>query len=191
MCSISNRFLIKNVKKAQLILLLFICVCFTSCRKEPVEAERSTIVVLFENDVHCAIDGYTKLAGLRDAINDTAYVAVVSSGDFVQGATVGAISQGQFIIDIMNTVGYDAVTLGNHEFDYQVPRLLELTESLNASVVCCNFYGRDDFRIFSPYVIKTYGTKRIAFADSAAGAIKNAVAQSGASNPSGPCCLKM
>lgn len=163
MCSISNRFLIENMKKAYLIILFFLCVCYTSCRKEPIEAERSTIVVLFENDVHCAIDGYTKLAGLRDAIDDTAYVAVVSSGDFVQGATVGAISQGQFIIDIMNTVGYDAVTLGNHEFDYQVPRLLELTESLNAPVVCCNLYGRDDFRIFSPYVIKTYGTKRIAF----------------------------
>lgn len=60
MYSISNRFPIENVKKAQLILLFFLCVCFTSCRKEPVETERSTIVVLFENDVHCAIDGYTK-----------------------------------------------------------------------------------------------------------------------------------
>lgn len=151
------------MKKHYLIILFFLCVCFISCRKEPVEAERSTIVVLFENDVHCAIDGYTKLAGLRDAINDTAYVAVVSSGDFIQGATVGAISQGQFIIDIMNTVGYDAVTLGNHEFDYQVPRLLELAEGLNAPVVCCNLYDRNDNRLFAPFVIKTYGTKRIAF----------------------------
>ena len=74
------------MKKAYLIILFFLCVCYTSCRKEPIEVERSTIVVLFENDVHCAIDGYTRLAGLRDAIYDTAYVAVVSSGDFVQGA---------------------------------------------------------------------------------------------------------
>ena len=72
------------MKKHWLLFIVFLAVCYTSCRKEPVEAERSTIVVLFENDVHCAIDGYTKLAGLRDAINDTAYVAVVSSGDFVQ-----------------------------------------------------------------------------------------------------------
>lgn len=72
------------MKKHWLLFIVFLAVCYTSCRKEPVEAERSTIVVLFENDVHCAIDGYTKLAGLRDTINDTAYVAVVSSGDFVQ-----------------------------------------------------------------------------------------------------------
>ena len=151
------------MKKHYLIILFFLCVYFTSCRKEPVEAERSSIVVLFENDAHCAIDGYTQLAGLRDAINDSAYVAVVSSGDFVQGTTVGTISQGEFIINIMNTVGYDAVSLGNHEFDYRVPRLLELAESLNAPVVCCNLYDRTDNRLFAPYVIKTYGTKKIAF----------------------------
>lgn len=72
------------LKKHCHIILLFLCVFCASCRKDPIETEQSTIVVLFENDVHCAIDGYTKLAGLRDAIKDTAYVAVVSSGDFVQ-----------------------------------------------------------------------------------------------------------
>ena len=52
---------------------------------------QKSIVILYENDVHCAVDGYAKLAGLRDAIADTAYVALVSNGDYVQGMTVGAI----------------------------------------------------------------------------------------------------
>ena len=57
-------------------------------------APEKSIVILYENDVHCAIDGYQVLAGLRDAIvdADTAYVAVTCSGDFVQGGTAGAIS---------------------------------------------------------------------------------------------------
>ncbi len=44
---------------------------------------QKSIVILYENDVHCNIEGYTKLAGLRDAIaaSDTAYVGVVSNGD--------------------------------------------------------------------------------------------------------------
>ena len=75
------------------------------------------LVILYENDVHCGIDGYAKLAGLRDAIADTAYVAVVSSGDYLQGGTIGAISKGEYIVDIMKSVGYDCVTLGNHEFE--------------------------------------------------------------------------
>ena len=71
-----------------------------------------SIVVLYENDVHCAVDGYAKLAGLRDAIADTADVFLVSNGDYVQGQTVGAISKGQYVVDVMRTVNYDAITLG-------------------------------------------------------------------------------
>ena len=49
------------------------------------------IVILYENDVHCSIDGYTRLAGLRDAIAkaDTWFVGIVSCGDFAAGADVG------------------------------------------------------------------------------------------------------
>ena len=77
---------------------------------------QKSIVILYENDVHCGIDGYKKMAGLRDAINktDTAYAAIVCVGDFLQGNTTGAISKGQYVVDIMREMKYDAVTLGNH-----------------------------------------------------------------------------
>lgn len=47
--------------------------------------KQKSIVILYENDVHCGIDGYAKLAGLRDAIvnSDTAYAAAVSCGDYL------------------------------------------------------------------------------------------------------------
>lgn len=122
-----------------------------------------SIVILYENDVHCSIDGYAKLAGLRDAVSDTADVAIVSCGDFIQGDIVGALSHGQYIIDIMKTVGYDAVTLGNHEFDYCVPRLQELLADLGAPVTCVNFTDADHKRIYLPYVIKKMGGKSVAF----------------------------
>ena len=118
---------------------------------------------MYENDVHCGIDGYAKMAGLRDAIRDTADVAVVSCGDFIQGDIVGALSHGQYIIDIMKIVGYDAVTLGNHEFDYYVPRLQKLLTDLKAPVTCVNFTDADRNRIYLPYVIKTLGGKTVAF----------------------------
>ena len=56
--------------------------------------KQKSIVILYENDVHCGIDGYAKLAGLRDAIvnSDTAYAAAVSCGDYLQGGSSGAIS---------------------------------------------------------------------------------------------------
>lgn len=127
---------------------------------------KKSIVILYENDVHCNIDGYTKFVGLRDAIalTDTSYVGMVSSGDYLQGALAGAISRGQFIVDIMKNVGYDAITLGNHEFDYLTPHMLELLPQIGAPIVCTNLfeYGSST-PMFPGYVIKRYGDKKIAF----------------------------
>ena len=124
------------------------------------------IVILYDNDVHCGIEGYAQLAGLRDAIRatDTAYVATVSAGDFIQGGTAGTLSKGQYIIDILNAVGYDAITIGNHEFDYQTPRLLELTAQLTAPVTCVNFSDiTTGQQVYAPYVIKAFGRRKVAF----------------------------
>ncbi len=127
---------------------------------------QKSIVILYENDAHCGIDGYTKIAGLRDAINhsDTAYAAAVCCGDFLQGNTTGAISKGQYIVDILRYMDYHALTLGNHEFDYGVPRMIELLEQVGTPVVCANLYDAGEPQpLFAPYVIHRYGNKRVAY----------------------------
>jgi len=153
----------KNTKT--IIIAVFLLLCAVSCKKDDnnLPTQRTSIVILYENDVHCNIDGYAKMAGLRDAIADTAYVGMVSSGDYLQGGTVGAISNGCFIIDIMRSMHYDAVSLGNHEFDYGMPRQLELFSSFNAPVVCTNLYDMSGNRIYAPYTIHSYGDRKVAF----------------------------
>lgn len=156
----NNKFLIASAASVLLVLVFAGCKSVSHVGRK---ADRS-IVVLYENDVHCAIDGYALLAGLRDQIADTAYVAVVSNGDYLQGASAGAISKGGYIIDIMNSVGYDAVTLGNHEFDYKTPRMLELMQKLSAPVTCVNLYDtKTRQRVFLPSVVKQYGKRKIGF----------------------------
>lgn len=127
-------------------------------------SKKQSIVILYENDVHCAISGYQTLAGLRDVISDTAYVAVVSSGDFVQGGTAGAISRGGYIADIMREVDYDAITLGNHEFDYPVTHTRKLLKRINAPVVSANFRKEGSNKcVYKPFIIKKFGKTKIAF----------------------------
>lgn len=123
------------------------------------------IVVLYDNDVHCSVDGYATMAGLKSQmLTATNSVAVVSNGDFVQGAVIGAISKGQNVVDIMNQVGYDVVTLGNHEFDYSVPVMRRLMKRLTADVVSCNFISNNTQKsVYQPYVLKTYGDTKVAF----------------------------
>ena len=154
------------MRKAFLALFAATTLFVTACGKEPVDTpihEKNSIVILFENDVHCAIDGYAKIAALRDAIADTAWAALVSSGDYIQGQVAGAISQGMYIVDIMRSMHYDAVGLGNHEFDFGVPRLLELFNGFNAPVVSCNFADLQDNLFYNPYTIRTYGDRKVAF----------------------------
>ena len=155
----------KSITLLAMTMALFVSVNGTSASRPPKQKPKS-IVILFDNDVHCAIDGYTRMAGLRDAIaeSDTAHVAVVSCGDFLQGGSCGALSRGEHIADIMRNVGYDAITLGNHEFDYGVPRLMELIHKMESPVVCANFFDvNDTLPYFAPYVIRRYGDTSVAY----------------------------
>ena len=137
-----------------------------------VSQQQKSIVVLFENDVHCAIDGYARLAGLRDAIAaaDTAGVALVSCGDFLQGGVAGSISKGQYVVDILRHMNYDAIGLGNHEFDYTVPRMNELLSQVKSPVVCANFFeAGSPIPFYAPYIIRQYGGRRVAFVGAVTG----------------------
>ena len=146
---------LRNITLALIILLLAACQ-----RTKP-------IVILYENDVHCAVEGYARLAGQRDAeLQQTPYVSVVSCGDFAQGNTVGSLTRGEAIVRIMNAVGYDYLTVGNHEFDYTVPQMEHLSQMLTAKTLCCNFSritasGEED--LFPAYEVKNYGGTKVAF----------------------------
>ena len=111
----------------------------------PVFAQQpGDIVILYDNDVHCAVDGYPIVAGLRDSLEHCGcHVVAVSAGDFSFGGPVGAASKGEFVVRLMNAVGYDVACLGNHEFDYGLPQLMRIDSLLSASLLCCNFQPND------------------------------------------------
>lgn len=123
------------------------------------------IVILYENDVHCVIEGYSKLSAMKKELQKSySYVGVVSGGDYIQGSSLGVVSKGEYIVKIMNLVGYDAVALGNHEFDYRLERLEELIGMMNTKSVCCNFQKLDESAsYFEPYSIVSYGDTDIAY----------------------------
>ncbi len=146
---------------------IFCCCLAVSCgsKKSVSSPSSQEIIVLYENDVHCGVDGYANFAALKNEMKAThKYVTVVSNGDFVQGGSLGASSHGRNIINIMNEVGYDFVTLGNHEFDYGIPRQQELMEALEAECLCCNFKDlRTGKQLYEPYRIVSYGGFDVAF----------------------------
>lgn len=146
-------------------LLLLLLMCWWNYEEAMPDRPSSPIVILYENDVHCAVDGYARLVALREEQRElTPYVTTVSCGDFVQGDVVGSISKGESVVEIMNHVGYDVVTLGNHEFDFGMAQMFKLTEALEATVVSANFRNHHNGElIFPSYQIIRYGDVDIAY----------------------------
>lgn len=139
-------------------LAVMLACALTACGRE-----QKSIVILYENDVHCNLDGYARLRGLADRVADTAYVAITSSGDFLHGGKAGAISEGSYITAIMKNMDYAAVGLGNHEFDFHVPRLCRLMEESGLPVVNLNLRTMPgDSLLFQPYILRDYGGTRVA-----------------------------
>ncbi len=152
------------------ILGIVLCICVVLCGVLAVTVfiqnqVNAPVVILYENDVHCAVDGYSKLLAMKNELSESYdRVGVVSVGDFVQGGTLGAVSKGEYIVNLMNKVGYDAIALGNHEFDYQLPRLTELHEMSDTKFLSCNFSKiGEDKSYFEPYTIVSYGNVEIAY----------------------------
>ena len=148
-------------------MLVFSLVGFTGGKARPNE----DIVILYTNDIHCGIEdglGFAGLAALKkDVQKVTPYVALVDNGDAVQGTLIGTISKGSYIVDIMNEVGYDFATLGNHEFDYGMDVLDGLIAKANAKYLVCNIEFSGKNKTFldrtAPYAIKSYGNVKVAF----------------------------
>lgn len=155
----------KKLCKRIITLSLVLCMALSVFTGVVYAADTDTVVILYENDVHCAVEGYSKLAAMKNELSETyTNVGVVSVGDFVQGGTLGAVSKGEYIVNLMNKVGYDAIALGNHEFDYQLPRLNELNAMSNTKFISCNFQKiGEDKSYFEPYTIVSYGSVDIAY----------------------------
>ena len=134
-------------------------------------ADAAPIVILHTNDVHCGIDdaiGYAGLAAYK-AEMEAAYgadrVTLLDAGDAIQGGALGTLSDGAFVVDIMNQAGYDLAVPGNHEFDYGMENFLTLADSrADFPWLSCNFMDLTaGTPALDPYLIQDYGDIQIAY----------------------------
>ena len=98
-------------------------------------------VILHSNDVHGEIMGYAYIAAARDAFESKgADVILADAGDFSQGDPNVSLSKGADAVAMMNAVGYDIVTLGNHEFDFGYEQLKSNLDSAEFKIICADVF---------------------------------------------------
>ena len=152
----------KNVF-SHIFCAVFVLIALVSC-----SPASTTITILHTNDTHSQVEpiesgkrdgnhaGYARRMGLiqRERAQDE-HLILVDAGDFGQGTAYFNLYHGRVEVDAMNRMRYDAITLGNHEFDNGVDTLAAVLKDANFAVVCANYdvQGTALEGIVKPYVI--------------------------------------
>ena len=141
---------------------------FEDTKRDLQETKSKDIVILHTNDVHCGVRDTIGYDGLmlykKQLLKKYNNVILVDAGDHIQGGTIGLLTGGEAIIKIMNKLGYEVATLGNHEFDYKIPVLEERAEQLDCGYISINycFHANKTARYEVSKIIEK-GGKKIAF----------------------------
>lgn len=138
-------------------LFLLVILCYQSCSRP------GHITILHTNDTHSQIEpksdnrgGYARRMGLINHEREKdADLLLFDAGDFCQGTPYYNYYKGMLEVDAMNKMGYDAVTLGNHEFDNGIDTLAAVLKKAKFQVVSANYdvSGTALERIVKPYTI--------------------------------------
>jgi len=133
-----------------LLLILFSSLLF---------CEDLLLDIIFTNDIHGGIDRYeatfmnpdfpptlggggsaaTYIKNVRGlSVNHKRDNLLIDAGDFFQGHPIGTMSEGRSVITYMNMIGYDFMTIGNHEFDLGEDVLKNTIKDAKFTILSCN-----------------------------------------------------
>ena len=160
---------LKHIFNKKVMAALFCCIMLqVPCSTM---AQDKQLLILHTNDTHSCIMPLketladTALAGRGGYIRRIALIKqerlknpdllLFDSGDFSQGSSYYTLYKGDVEIDLMNQMGYDAATIGNHEFDFGIENMARLFRRATFPIVCANydFTGTPVEGIVKPYII--------------------------------------
>lgn len=132
--------------------------------------KKTKIKIVHTNDIHGRIEKdtyggmgfariYSKVKELRDNGEN---VLLLDAGDTIHGQVISNLDKGESVIELMNMMGYDAMTTGNHDFNYGQERLLELKEKASFPIMAANITKEDGTSLLDKYIIKDIEGVKIA-----------------------------
>ena len=119
----------------------------------PPEPQEKEFVILFTNDFHSQIEplskeetynadrgGAKRIKALVDSVRTAEKtVFLADAGDYVQGTYYFSLLNGSVEMEVIDRIGYDVRTLGNHEFDKKMTCLYDMLSWSNVPVVASNY----------------------------------------------------
>ena len=136
------------------------------------------LVILHTNDTHSCVMPLSKdladtlfagrggfvrrVAMIKEQRAQNPNLLLFDSGDFSQGSPYYTLYKGDVEIGLMNEMGYDAATIGNHEFDFGMDNMVRIFKKAKFPILCSNydFSGTKLKDIVKPWaIIKRNGVK--------------------------------
>lgn len=157
--------------KHQLTKTCLLCAALLAPMVAATAQDTQTLTILHTNDVHSRIEPLSKelsnptqagnggllrvAAYVNEVRQETPNLLVFDCGDFSQGTPYYNFFKGELEVKLMNAIGYDALTIGNHEFDFGLENLAHLADLAQMPMVCANydFTGTPLEDKIKPYVI--------------------------------------
>lgn len=161
------------MKRFQISFLLCLALSFTL---SIYAQDTKELIILQTSDVHSRIEpinqkgdrnfnegGFVRRATFLDQFRkEHKNVLLFDCGDISQGTPYYNMFRGEVEVKLMNVMKYDAMTIGNHEFDFDVDNMERLFKMADFPVVCAN-YNLDATvlkDVVKPYVIlERFGLK--------------------------------
>lgn len=135
----------------------------------PLLLAAKTITIYHTSDTHgffypkAGQGGFAALASVIK--NGPKDYLLLDSGDFANGTIETKNSKGVKAVELMNAVGYDATTIGNHEFDFKDAQVAPLLSQIKFAILAANFFEADTLKrpdFIFPYKIFTRNGVKIA-----------------------------
>ena len=149
---------------------VFLCLAVILPWPSGAASKQSSIRIFHVNDFHGFAETYRPFGSL-DLEGGAAYLAgqlnqlrpekpslLLAAGDMIQGDNWANFFQGASVIELMNAMGFDAMEVGNHEFDFGQKILQERLAQAKFPVLGANVQGLPGLK---PYVIKTVGEVKV------------------------------
>lgn len=150
----------------------FMLLCLCAMMAIPaIHAEH--LVIIAVNDTHSQIDpasdgkgGVARRRAIYDMVrSQNPNTVLVHAGDAVQGTLYFSLYKGEVEYSLMDTLGYDMIIMGNHEFDNGMESLAGYYKNVKARKLTANYDVSQTplDGLFQPYWIKAVGDKRVGF----------------------------
>ena len=117
------------------------------------EIDGPDVTIVHTNDMHGRIESTDRELGMSKVkafVEQENPDLVLDAGDAFQGLPISNSDQGETMAELMNQVGYDAMAVGNHEFDFGYDQALAYQELLDFPLLSANVY-KDGERVFQPF----------------------------------------